>query len=216
MADVKIIWLVPTDRERQWLRRYSLSDKHPCAKGSYCNAKRELGEADVLYTEDGYLDATRRPQPPHSDPRWPTHCENCGRVFTDEDEYQLFTKQLYICEATGERYTLDKAPVGACWDAWWISERRKDGPTGCGYMIGPDHRSLVVKLPGNHDWHIDSRASNCTKRDDNEHFCWVRHGRPEDGTLHVDKNGNTCAAGGGSIAVPDFHGFLHHGALRGV
>lgn len=60
---------------------------------------------------------------------------------------------------------------------------------------------------------IDGRASNCTMPDDNVHKCWVRHGRPEDGTLHVDKNGNTCAAGAGSIATPNFHGFLHNGDL---
>jgi len=60
---------------------------------------------------------------------------------------------------------------------------------------------------------IDSRASNCTMPDDNAHRCWVRHGRPEDGTLHVDKNGLTCAAGGGSILAGNYHGFLHHGHL---
>jgi len=45
------------------------------------------------------------------------------------------------------------------------------------------------------------------------HRCWVRHGRPEDGTLHVDKNGVTCAAGAGSIVAGNFHGFLHGGFL---
>jgi hypothetical protein len=43
----------------------------------------------------------------------------------------------------------------------------------------------------------------------------VRHGRPEDGTLHVDKNGVTCASGGGSIMMADFHGFLHNGNITG-
>ena len=36
-----------------------------------------------------------------------------------------------------------------------------------------------------------------------------------DGTLHVDKNGVTCAAGAGSIALPNLHGFLHNGHLAG-
>jgi hypothetical protein len=217
MGEFKITWLEPTDRERQWLRRYTSSDKHKCegTGSSYCNAMFELGEADILYTADGYIAGDRDSRkPPESDPHWPQTCAACGRPFGADDPYQLFGKQIYVCEATGERSTLDKASVGACWDAWWISERRRDGPTGCGRNVGPDHRSLVVKLPGNHDWHIDSRASNCTKPDDGEHFCWVRHGRPEDGSLHVDKDGNTCSAGAGSIAVPGFHGFLHHGVLR--
>ncbi|RWO39487.1 MAG: hypothetical protein EOS11_22095 [Mesorhizobium sp.] len=216
MGEFKISWWEPTDRERHWLRRYTSSDKHKCsATGSYCNAKFELGEADILYTDSGYISGDRdNRKPPESDARWPKLCDACGRPFGAEDPYQLFGKQIYVCGATGTRSTLDKVPVGACWDAWWISERRKDGPTGCGHSVGPDHRSLVVKLPGNHDWHIDSRCSNCTKPDDSDHFCWVRTGRPEDGTLHVGKDGNTCSAGAGSIAVPGFHGFLHHGILR--
>lgn len=56
-------------------------------------------------------------------------------------------------------------------------------------------------------------ASNCTMPDDKNHKCWVRHGRPEDGTLHVDKNGHTCAAGAGSIVAGNYHGFLHNGHL---
>jgi hypothetical protein len=51
-------------------------------------------------------------------------------------------------------------------------------------------------------------------KDDMAHFCWVRHGRPEDGNLHVDKNGQTCSAGGGSIDTGKWHGFLHNGELN--
>jgi hypothetical protein len=39
----------------------------------------------------------------------------------------------------------------------------------------------------------------------------VRHGTPPDVT--VDKNGLTCNAGGGSIQVPGWHGFLRNGEL---
>jgi hypothetical protein len=89
-----------------------------------------------------------------------------------------------------------------------------DLPAGSGSMIGDDRRSLVVKCPDGHDWMIDARASNCTMKDDNLHHCWVRHGRPEDGNLHVDKNGLTCAAGGGSIDTGKWHGHLHNGELN--
>lgn len=94
-------------------------------------------------------------------------------------------------------------PPGACYDATWYHD----------YRTGADGRSLVVILPTGDIWLIDSRASNCDKPDDHEHRCWVRHGRPEDGTLHVDKNGSTCGAGAGSISVPGYHGFLHDGHL---
>lgn len=75
-------------------------------------------------------------------------------------------------------------------------------------------RHLFVIVPEGHWWNIDGRASNCTMKDDRTHRCWVRHGdptRPE--TLHVDKNGDTCSAGAGSILAGDYHGFLHNGQL---
>lgn len=212
---IKVFWIEPTDRERQWLRRFSFGKDRPCAKSTYgCDAMFELGEGDVLYTSDGYIDATKRkPMPARNDPRWPKTCTACGQPFTEKDEFQLHTKQIYLRADTGARFTLRDAPPGACWDAWWISERKKGCPTGCGYMVGPDHRSLVVKCPDGHEWMINNRASNCTLKDDNTHQCWVRHGKPEDGTLHVDKNGNTCSAGAGSIATGKWHGFLHNGEL---
>lgn len=83
-----------------------------------------------------------------------------------------------------------------------------------GYREGSDGRGLICVCPDGHHWFIDGRASNCTMKDDKVHRCWVRHGKPEDGTLHVDKNGNTCSAGAGSIQTPHWHGFLHHGELH--
>lgn len=214
--DVKVFFCEPTDRQRQWLRRYSQSDKRVCsATGHFCNAQYDLGEGDVTYTKDGYIACDDSSKPPNDDPRWPTKCEACGVPFAAEDAYQLFSRQLYVRLDTGDTFTLEAAPPGACWDAWWISDRRKNSPTGCGYDIGDDHRSLVVKLPDGSDWHVDHRASNCTLPNDMSHHCWVRHGKPEDGTLHVDKNGHTCAAGAGSIQTKKWHGFLHNGYLRG-
>jgi hypothetical protein len=213
----KVFFLEPTDRERLWLRRYrNVADgATPCEKsGNCCNAMFQLGEGDIRYTADGYIDASNRKQPPNTDSRWPSRCDACGWQFESTDAYQLFSRQIYVRLDTGFCCTLEDALPGACWDAWWISERRKDGPTGCGYMVGPDYRALVVKCPDGHAWHIDARARDCTMPDDNAHHCWVRHGSPEDGTLHVDKNGLTCGAGGGSIDTGRYHGFLHNGHLH--
>jgi hypothetical protein len=77
---------------------------------------------------------------------------------------------------------------------------------------------LYCICPGDHWWNIDGRASNCTLLDERTHRCWVRHGDPFKGELHVDKAGHTCAAGAGSIGFGenfrDYHGFLHGFALR--
>lgn len=134
---------------------------------------------------------------------YPATC-GCGYVFQDGDSKSRGMHVTYVRQDTGEEIEhLGQAPIGACWDATWYY---RSGRTG------PDGRYLIVKTPGG-DWPIDSRASNCTRKDDDTHRCWIRHGKPEDGTLHVDKNGDTCAAGAGSIMCGSYHGFLHNGHL---
>lgn len=91
------------------------------------------------------------------------------------------------------------------------------------FMRNPDGSiHLHVMLPCGCHWNIDAEASNCTRPGDRTHKCWVRHGDPEDPQgertgvkFHVDKAGDTCAAGAGSIicGCRRYHGFLHHGAL---
>jgi hypothetical protein len=90
------------------------------------------------------------------------------------------------------------------WFAPWLAE--------CDAYRGLDGRTLMVKLPGDHDWIVDGPASNCTIPDDKVHKCWVRHG--EAPNITVDKNGHTCNAGAGSIAIPGYHGFLRNGQLQ--
>lgn len=105
-------------------------------------------------------------------------------------------------------------------------EETHELPIGALYVYaspgrGYDGLSVACVVPFSKDgyadktshWHVDGFCSNCTRRDDDNHHCWVRHGTVGE-IVHVDKNGDTCAAGAGSIAVPGFHGFLHHGVLR--
>lgn len=206
MTPIKIFFLEPLDVERRWLRRYRRDLDHKCASGSYCNAMVDFGEGPWK-SDKGW-------GPPHDDPRWPVKCDTCSQPFSTDDHWQEFANCIYVCRETGMRTTLRDAPPGACWDATWIAEDRDESMRGCAWMTGPDGRCLIVRCPDGHDWIIDSRASNCTMKDDNHHWCWVRHGKPENGTLHVDKNGKTCAAGAGSIQTPKWHGFLHNGFLH--
>lgn len=79
----------------------------------------------------------------------------------------------------------------------------------CSTHEPPCKEHLAVVLPNGHWWDIDGRAGNCTMKDDKVHRCWVRHGDPP--KITVDKNGNTCKAGAGSIKVEGWHGFLRNG-----
>jgi len=114
----------------------------------------------------------------------------------------------WVRSDTGERRTrCSDWGVGAMWFAVWYWR-----PVEWDNEVEPH---LIVRCPsgdGSRDWDIDSRASNCTLRDDRLHRCWVRHGAPPD--VHVDKDGLTCSAGAGSIALPGWHGFLTHGYLQ--
>ncbi|MER8667617.1 hypothetical protein NKH45_10445 [Mesorhizobium sp. M1156] len=103
---------------------------------------------------------------------------------------------------TGDEVIGRDLPIGAL----WVAE-------GDGYPKVADGLAICCRLHGHHTWFIDGRASNCTMKDDTAHRCWIRHGTVGE-ALHVGKDGNTCAAGAGSIAITGFHGFLHHGVLR--
>ena len=103
---------------------------------------------------------------------------------------------------------IHKFKVGDVWDAPWIHERHD----GCPEWDNCDGKHLYIVLP-NMDFHdINSRASNCTKPEDRKHRCWVVHGDVEHMT--VDKKGETCDAGGGSIiryGDKGWHGFIRNG-----
>jgi hypothetical protein len=157
------------------------------------------------------------------DPRWPEKCDGGGRKWDElgaEVRRQVFYDRLYDTER-GE-------PEPGClfwvdWEHWEepVTGRIRDGvettykvPTACPHgWSNCDGRHLHAITPDGHEWDIDGRASNCTLREDQEHRCWVRTGEPPNVT--AGKGGNTCSAGAGSIAAPNWHGFLRSGRFVG-
>jgi hypothetical protein len=189
MNRILCFFIEKTPVTRYYLRRYS----HEGCLGdgmSYHNAKVHL-----MDTEE------KIEAPLNNDPRWPVKCDYCDFRFVKED-YQLFQDWIYRRQDNGEQVTLMDAPVGAMWYADWFND--------IGWT-GPDGRCLVVKTPGG-DWIIDHRANNCTMPNDYVHRCWIREGIPP--KITVGKNGNTCAAGAGSILIGGYHGFLRGGFLE--
>lgn len=209
MSDATTFWTQEAEpkRSRQWLRRYSAGyggGDYTCASGWH-EARSRIEDAPTIVSEEGY---SRAPEAAafDGDDRWPAYCANgCGYEFRPEDNWQVFTKRVYVRPDTGEEMTIEDAPPGAMWDAWWYPWK------------GPDGLSLNVVCPNGQSWSVDHRASNCTMPDDNVHRCWVRHGDPRTERVTVDKNGLTCEAGAGSISIGDgdknWHGFLRDGEL---
>lgn len=112
---------------------------------------------------------------------------------------------------TGEVIALRDAPPGAMWFAtWFMNDEVPPRNFVSGGWTNNFEPSLIVRTPGG-DWDVDSRAGNCTMKEDKLHRCWCRHGVAPNVT--VDKNGRTCAAGGGSIICGNYHGFLQNGHL---
>jgi hypothetical protein len=109
---------------------------------------------------------------------------------------------IYKRVDTGEEMTIRDAPAGAIWENDYWNEY----PMLCGL----DGKSYSVKTPAG-DWIIDGPANNCSRPDDRVHKCWCRHGEAPNFT--VNKNGNTCSAGGGSILIGNYHAFLLNGIL---
>jgi hypothetical protein len=214
----KVFWLEPTELERVWLRRYRSSSESSCPlPDKYHNAFVFL--KDRPHADSHMMDAQEDPDRPAKDSSlWPALC-GCDYTFQDSDRFQVFNMQLFRGAPDGNLYTLRDVPAGAMWNADWLA--------GYEWATGPDGISLHVKLPNGNDWCVDQEASNCDKKQwqpvadspnsrhwcGRTHYCWVRHGDPRTGNIHVDKNGVTCGAGAGSILSGSYHGFLHNGYL---
>lgn len=218
--ETRTYWLEPTDQVAVGLRRYTTrgTGGWACAEGWH-EALTFTGTVAAEYreTDHGRVLAAR-PDVPHDDPRWPAECaRGCGYRFGPDDPWQVWQELLYRRADTGEVVTLRPrkdydppdapapAPPGAMWNAWWLP----DTPA----WRGPDGMALMVRLPDGHDWHVDGEASNCTRKGDATHKCWVRRGDPRQANVTAGKDGETCAAGAGSIASAGYHGFLRDGVL---
>lgn len=208
--EIKVFYIESTNRYRRTLRHYAsgLNGEVLCPGRykTFHNASVFVGEI-----EQDTAPTCRREELAQFDHRWPTKCDYCDYVFREEDEWQVNYTNVYVA-ADGREMTLHDAPPGACWDAWWMYDDHHNAKDR-DWCTGPDGRCLVVVLPNGNQWMLDYGASNCTRPDDRVHKCWIRHGRPEDGTLHVDKNGNTCGAGDGSIISGDYLGYLRNGCF---
>jgi hypothetical protein len=193
-------------RSRYSLRRFVYSDASKCpGRFGYHNAHSGvIAESDDLPTEDGIICNNPPETPAKDDPRWPVKCDQCDYRFTDEDQFQVTGDPLFRRLEDGALFPRRELPVGSMW--FWSDWYENF------YSPGPDGQYLVVRLPGDVDWCVDGVANNCTRPEDKVHKCWVREGAPPNVT--AGKNGNTCSAGAGSIAVPGYHGFLRNGYLE--
>lgn len=231
MKPTRVFWTEPTGRVKRSFRCYG--KKADGCSHYYCESMVRLDEVDEerVVSEDGDwhwkgYDAKDFPWE-----AWKSTCDHCGREI-QEPQRQIYCERLFVAktgELAGQIFTENERPVGAMWDEQWLrgGDGWRKGPADIGYT-GRDGIALTIQCP-NGPWHVDAEASNCTRsqripvegepnttRFVRSHYCWVRLGDPRAGYVHVDKAGDTCAAGAGSIwqNMPDgWHGFCYRGFL---
>lgn len=193
---IRCFWLEETDRVKIFLRRYRSieGDEQKCpGRYGFHNAALFLEERAAVHVAGGRSLAVVEHQ--HDDARWPAVCAACGYVFRPEDPWQVNHHTIYRRADSGELLTLEEAPAGAMWNAWWMVERRtKRGP---GTWVGDDGISLHVRTPGG-DWCVDAPPAGGNGG-------WTRSGTPPDVT----------ASPSIVIGQPErYHGFLRAGWLE--
>lgn len=136
-------------------------------------------------------------------------CAACGRAVDSTWSFSTGRRRLWFRpEAPDDlrEHPEDFGP-GAVHEADWLARFAHswwdDWPEG--------KAPIVIQTPGG-GWMPESRANNCTLKDDRLHRCWVLHG--EGLNLTADKNGRTCSAGAGSILSGGWHGWLSNGILH--
>ncbi len=192
MRKIKCFMINPTNRYNIMYRRYKSGSKCTNRQGihNYSELIETITASECPVSTSIPVNPTRKNQ-----------C-SCGYKFIQADMCQKFVSQIWV-DAQGNEYELtgdSELPVGAMYYGNWMN----------GIFPGPDGNSLFVMTPGG-VWNIDAPASNCGKPKDRVHRCWCRHGLPP--VVTVDKRGNTCNAGAGSIGKPGYHGFLQGGYL---
>jgi hypothetical protein len=206
-VDIPCFVVEPTSQYEVYLRRYAVTSTPHCPlNNSYHEAQIFLcrcEQVDLMSYDPSTRQHSTGDYYPHNHSQWPVRCA-CGYEFKPWDEWQYAPRQVYIRPDTNQRGILKNFPPGALWRMPWLEE------SGSPYT-GADGQSWSVRLPGGNDWMIDARASNCTLPRDDVHKCWCRHGTAP--LFTVDKVGNTCAAGAGSIVAGSYHGFLRDGVL---
>lgn len=188
MNRVRCFFLAETDQIEMRLRRFVFSSKAKCpGRYGYHNADVSIGRDLKTNSTELHGDSW-----PHADPRWPKKCEFCDFVFRADDQWQFNPDALYRRSDDGDLVTLNAAPVGAMWNAYWLRD-------AYGYRVGADGIILAVRTPAG-DWVIDGPAYGEGKATPN---AWTRNGTIPDVTANP------------SIHFPgQYHGFLRAGYLE--
>lgn len=197
--------------------RFKYADSCPNAMGlggtGVHNAYAVIGKSGKLRDWESFGKVEDYPEE-----RWPTSCHYCGAAAPapppgPEPRTAGASGISYHRQVIADRMYGTASGLPEPGDVY---EMRWHEPGKCAFWDNCSGVHWWGVLPNGRVWDIDSRCSNCTLRDERTHRCWIRSGSAEAGTMSVGKaGGHTCSAGGGSILVPGWHGFLTDFEWRG-
>lgn len=152
---------------RHTLTRYCSDETKHCTElMSYHDA---MIPYDVVDEADRTLECQNKDD--HVD-SYPEKC-TCGYTFVPEDNWQVFTDSQYTRTDNGQIVVWRDCEPGAMRFAPWLDDVYKPQLEHC----------LMVRCPGQHDWVVDSEASNCNRKAEmvagaypgrlqEDHHCW--------------------------------------------
>lgn len=210
MKTWKTFWLEPSGRSRIALRRYTPGSMgFDCATGFHQAIVWTGDEIDTVFDPDRMDRTGHVLLVPGDDERWPVRCHDCGFVFTDADERQVWAERLFrraddgtlrVLHSRHQPPDVASAEAGAMWHADWMPEQWV-GADGISLMVRCPRNDLNDELPGS-DWPVDMPSTNSGGR-------WTRSGDP--------RLARVTASPSISIGVPgrpgSYHGWLHNGEL---
>lgn len=201
MADVKCFLMLPSERVKVSLRRFTFGNAKPDRPDFPCPGRSNGDGHDSGFRviienderprwQDAAMDGTHRTRALVApiDERWPLMCVWCHQEFPPEAERQVWSDLLYFGAPDARMYTRRDMPAGAMFDA---PELHSVKP-----WCGPDGKALHVVLPDGTTWHIDGPG--------NDKGFWTRTGEPPKITASP------------SIRTANYHGVLVDGVLSDV
>lgn len=191
-SKIECFFLSPTEFKQISLRRYKGvpqgTPKCPASGLGYHNAQVVVLPQFEPEGDDVDVGLLEHKDYPRDDPRWPKTCP-CGYEFQEDDSWQVNIRTLYSSPEMNGLVTIDDAPVGAMWDAWWYDTK------------GPDGRCIVVRTPGG-DWIVDYSCKDGKG--------WTRTGEPPKITASP-----SIGIGLNDKGQPwKYHGWLRNGVLE--
>lgn len=123
---IPLVIAEPTGTYRRDLRRFTYGSGKTCPERSQGRYPQGHDATTVIgYVPESEAEQVHGDNWPRDDEHWPTKCRSCGRLFTDEDQWQRNDNRMYR-RPDGFEFAhwgdLRTIPPGTMWRTPWADE----------------------------------------------------------------------------------------------